>query len=192
MRKSLINRTIEQMNLVDHKYKEAGTLSGGNKRKLQVAIAIIGNPPIMLLDEPSSGMDPEARRFMWQVVAGFTQKRKQCAVILTTHSMEEAEALSTKMGIMVKGGVFKCFGSVQHIKNKFGTGYELEIKIRRPTPADIQRIMREFELPTDYAKMSVSHFKDLLALKAFPDWLLAEITTGGLGDELLREAKSNR
>ena len=72
IRKSLINRTIEQMNLLDHKYKEAGTLSGGNKRKLQVAIAIIGNPPIMLLDEPSSGMDPEARRFMWQVVAGFT------------------------------------------------------------------------------------------------------------------------
>jgi len=51
--------------------------------------------------------------------------------------MEEAEALSTKMGIMVKGGIFKCFGSVQHIKNKFGTGYELELKIRRMTPADI-------------------------------------------------------
>lgn len=66
----------------------------------------------MLLDEPSSGMDPEARRFMWQVVAGFTTKRKQCSVILTTHSMEEAEALSTKMGIMVKGGIFKCFGTV--------------------------------------------------------------------------------
>ena len=137
VRKNLINRTLEQLNLVEHKYKEAGTLSGGNKRKLQLAIAIIGNPPIMLLDEPSSGMDPEARRFMWKVVAGFTQKKKQCAVILTTHSMEEAEALSTKMGIMVKGGIFKCHGSVQHIKNKFGTGYELEIKIRRPTPADI-------------------------------------------------------
>lgn len=116
----------------------------------------------MLLDEPSSGMDPEARRFMWQVVAGFTQKRKQCAVILTTHSMEEAEALSTKMGIMVKGGIFKCFGSVQHIKNKFGTGYELELKIRRPTPADIQAIMSEFELPTNYAKMSIPMFKEYL------------------------------
>jgi len=108
----LIRRVIKQMNLEEHRDKEAGTLSGGNKRKLQVAIAIIGNPPIMLLDEPSAGMDPEARRFMWQVVAGLTQTRKQCAVILTTHSMEEAEALSTKMGIMVKGGVFKCFGSV--------------------------------------------------------------------------------
>lgn len=57
------------MNLNDHQYKLAGTLSGGNKRKLSVAICVIGNPPIILLDEPSAGMDPEARRFMWSVVA---------------------------------------------------------------------------------------------------------------------------
>lgn len=74
-------------------------------------------------------MDPEARRFMWNVVGRIAQK-KTSAVVLTTHSMDEAEALSTKMGIMVKGGIFKCFGSSQHIKNKFGTGYVLEIKVR--------------------------------------------------------------
>lgn len=75
-----------------------------------VAMALVGNPPIILLDEPSAGMDPEARRFMWNVVAKITEKR-QSAIVLTTHSMEEAEALSTKMGIMVKGGIFKCYGS---------------------------------------------------------------------------------
>lgn len=112
IRNKLIDRTIDVMNLGEHRTKEAGNLSGGNKRKLQVAIAIIGAPSIILLDEPSAGMDPEARRFMWSVVAGLSAKRKKCAVILTTHSMEEAEALSSKMGIMVKGGVFKCFGSV--------------------------------------------------------------------------------
>ena len=64
----VIERAIKQLNLKDHRNKLAGTLSGGNKRKLSVALALIGNPPIILLDEPSAGMDPEARRFMWQVV----------------------------------------------------------------------------------------------------------------------------
>jgi ABC-type multidrug transport system ATPase subunit len=62
---SIIDRIIVDMSLEDHKNKLAGALSGGNKRKLSVAMATLGNPPIILLDEPSAGMDPEARRFMW-------------------------------------------------------------------------------------------------------------------------------
>lgn len=127
-----IEKAINNLNIADHRDKAAGTLSGGNKRKLSVAMATLGNPPIILLDEPSAGMDPEARRFMWQVVANISQRDKNSAVIITTHSMEEAEALSTKMGIMVRGGIFRCYGSSQHIKSKFGTGYEIEIKIRKP------------------------------------------------------------
>ena len=80
------------------------------------------NPQIILLDEPSSGMDPEARRFMWQLIEKISIRDQHSSVILTTHSMEEAEALSTKMAIMTRGdqgGTFSCFGSSQHIKNKF-------------------------------------------------------------------------
>lgn len=106
----MIENAISKLGLTDHRRKPTGTLSGGNKRKVSVAISIVGNPPIILLDEPSAGMDPEARRFMWSVIAGITAK-KTSAVILTSHLMEEAEALSTKMGIMIKGGIFKCFGS---------------------------------------------------------------------------------
>ena len=138
MHHDIVEKAILELNLSDHRTKPAGTLSGGNKRKLSVAMATLGNPPIILLDEPSAGMDPEARRFMWTVVERISQRDKKSAVILTTHSMEEAEALSTKMGIMVRGGIFKCFGSSQHIKNKFGTGYEVEIKIRKPTYAEIE------------------------------------------------------
>jgi ATP-binding cassette, subfamily A (ABC1), member 3 len=87
-------------------------LSGGNKRKLSVSIAMIGNPPIVFLDEPSTGMDPEARRFMWDVISRISTERKRSSIILTTHSMEEAEALSTKIGIMVDGEL-KCLGSIQ-------------------------------------------------------------------------------
>ena len=106
-----VEHAIDQLNLQEHRTKLAGSLSGGNKRKLSVAMATIGNPPIILLDEPSAGMDPEARRFMWSVVEKISQRDKKSAVILTTHSMEEAEALSTKMGIMVRGGTLRCYGS---------------------------------------------------------------------------------
>ena len=136
-RAELCNRAIKQLDLENHRKKLAGTLSGGNKRKLCVAMAIVGSPPIILLDEPSAGMDPEARRFMWQVV-GQIASDKTSAVILTTHSMEEAEALSTKMGIMVRGGIFRCFGSSQHIKNKFATGFEVQIKIRKPNLQEME------------------------------------------------------
>lgn len=72
MQSEIIETTITEMSLTEHRTKPAGTLSGGNKRKLSVAMAIIGNPPIILLDEPSAGMDPEARRFMWSVVANIS------------------------------------------------------------------------------------------------------------------------
>ena len=100
-------------------------------------MALIGNTSIILLDEPSAGMDPEAKRFMWQVVK-ISQRDKKSTVILTTHSMEEAEALSTKIGIMVRGGVFRCMGSSQHIKNKFGVGYEIEIKVEKDSFNSLQ------------------------------------------------------
>jgi ABC-type proline/glycine betaine transport system ATPase subunit len=80
---------------------------------------------------------------MWQVV-GDIAKAKTSAVVLTTHSMEEAEALCTKMAIMVKGGIFKCFGSSQHIKTKFGTGYVLEIKIRSLDHNELGPIKKQY------------------------------------------------
>ena len=111
-----------------------------------MALAIVGSPPIILLDEPSAGMDPEARRFMWRVI-GQIANDKTSAVILTTHSMDEADALSTKMGIMVKGGIFKCFGTPQHIKDKFGTGFIVEIKAKIPTKDDIKEVYSDLFNP---------------------------------------------
>lgn len=110
----------------------AMTLSGGNKRKLSAAIATLGNPKVVFLDEPSTGMDPEARRFMWNVISRIATEKKQSSIVLTTHLMEEAEALCTKLGIMVNGK-FMCLGSVQHIKSKYGQGVEVEIKTVIPT-----------------------------------------------------------
>ena len=82
------------MDLQDHRNKTSKQLSGGNKRKLAVAIAFIGDPKIVFLDEPSTGMDPIIRRKMWNLIASMKKNR---AIILTTHSMEEAGKFSLSL-----------------------------------------------------------------------------------------------
>ncbi|CAE7395821.1 ABCA1, partial [Symbiodinium microadriaticum] len=96
--------------------------------KLSVAIAMIGEPSIVFLDEPSTGMDPMERRFMWQVISRISTQDAICSIILTTHSMEEAEALCTRIGIMVNGSL-RCLGSGTHLKMRFGDGYEVDVKL---------------------------------------------------------------
>ena len=102
--------------------------SGGMKRKLSVACASIGEPRIVFLDEPSTGMDPVARRDLWKTILGMV-KGGSTSVVLTTHSMEECEALCPRIGIMA-GGRLKCLGSAQHLKSRYGKGYQVELTIQ--------------------------------------------------------------
>ena len=83
-------------------------------------------------------------------------------------------------------------GSVQHIKNKFGTGYEIEIKIRKPKIDQIQALATRFSIQMDQMRISIPEFKQALEYSQYPSMLMDEITTGGLGDELLKEAKGHR
>jgi ABC-type multidrug transport system ATPase subunit len=124
--KQVVDGTIDQLELTPHRTKLAMRLSGGMKRKLCVAIALIGDPKVVLLDEPSAGLDPVSRRNLWTVILRTMSHR---AVVLTTHSMEEAEALCERIGIMVKGQL-RALGTKQHLKSKFGSGYELVMKVR--------------------------------------------------------------
>ena len=87
--------------------------SKGNKRKLNVALALIGRPKVMLLDEPTTGVDPAARRKIWETINNI--RKSGTSIILTSHSMEECEALCDRLAIMV-GGTFQCVGGPQHIK----------------------------------------------------------------------------
>jgi ABC-type multidrug transport system ATPase subunit len=102
-------------------------LSGGNKRKLSSAIAFLGKPSVVVLDEPSTGMDPGAKRFLWNIIR--KARDLGMTVLLSSHSMEESEALCDKMGIMMSGQL-QCFGSINHIKEKYGDGYRLVIKCK--------------------------------------------------------------
>ncbi|KAL4826796.1 hypothetical protein H8958_010416 [Nasalis larvatus] len=105
---------IRRLHLEAHADKPVATYSGGTKRKLSTALALVGKPDILLLDEPSSGMDPCSKRYLWQTI--MKEVREGCAAVLTSHSMEECEALCTRLAIMVNGS-FRCLGSPQHIKN---------------------------------------------------------------------------
>uniref|UniRef100_A0A8C5UIB8 P-type phospholipid transporter n=1 Tax=Malurus cyaneus samueli TaxID=2593467 RepID=A0A8C5UIB8_9PASS len=122
---------IRKLGLVKYGEKYAGNYSGGNRRKLSTAIALIGGPPVVFLDEPTTGMDPKARRFLWNCALSVIKEGR--SVVLTSHSMEECEALCTRMAIMVNGR-FRCLGSVQHLKNRFGDGYTIVVRIAGANP----------------------------------------------------------
>ncbi|XP_033869676.3 phospholipid-transporting ATPase ABCA1-like [Acipenser ruthenus] len=141
---------VRKLGLVKYMDKGAGNYSGGNKRKLSTAMALIGGPPVVFLDEPTTGMDPKARRALWNCILGIIKEGR--SVVLTSHSMEECEALCTRMAIMVNGR-FRCLGSVQHLKNRFGDGYTIILRIAGPNP-NLKPVMEfiECELPGSVLK----------------------------------------
>ena len=102
-------------------------LSGGNKRKLTFAIALMNYPKILLLDEPSTGVDPESRRIMWKNINELSLTGNEYNMILTTHSMEEAEVLCDTVS-WLKSGNFICIGNPEKLKLMYSAGYKLHIK----------------------------------------------------------------
>jgi ABC-type multidrug transport system ATPase subunit len=120
---ALVEDLLERLTLTPHADKVTKAYSGGNKRKLSLGMALIGDPKVLLIDESSSGLDPLAKRKMWDLIEEAARSR---SVILTTHSMQEAEALCTRVAIMVKGR-YVCLGSVQHLKTKYLDGYSVDM-----------------------------------------------------------------
>ena len=113
---------IRAVGLGPFQHRMAAKLSGGNKRKLSLAIALMGNPSVLLLDEPSSGMDVLAKRIMWKTLASVTPGR---SLVLTTHSMEEADALADRAGIM--GKKMLALGTSQELRRKHGDRYYVHL-----------------------------------------------------------------
>uniref|UniRef100_A0A7N5KI67 ATP-binding cassette sub-family A member 3 n=1 Tax=Ailuropoda melanoleuca TaxID=9646 RepID=A0A7N5KI67_AILME len=122
-----VNKWLSSMQLEPHADKLIRTYSGGTKRRLSTAIALMGKTSVVLLDEPSTGMDPVARRLLWDVVTWTRERGK--AIIITSHRMEECDAFCTRLAIMVQGK-FLCLGSPQQLKNKFGNIYILKVKVK--------------------------------------------------------------
>lgn len=150
-----VENVLRSLLLEPHADKLVRSYSGGNKRKLSAGMALIGGPPVIFLDEPSTGMDPVARRLLWDAITRTRESGK--AIIITSHSMEECEALCTRLAVMVNGQ-FKCLGSPQHLKSKFGSGYTLLAKVR---------------VETELEEMDLQLFKDFIE-STFPGSLLKD------------------
>lgn len=113
-----VSEVIRAVGLSQFRSRMAAKLSGGNKRKLSLGIALMGNPSVLLLDEPSSGMDAASKRVMWRTLASVVPGR---SLVLTTHSMEEADALATRAGIMAKRML--ALGTTDDLRRRHGNIY---------------------------------------------------------------------
>jgi ABC-type multidrug transport system ATPase subunit len=118
-----VQRHACEIGLTDFLDSRSASLSGGNKRKLSVAIALCADPKCLILDEPTSAMDPHSRRAVWELLRA---KRKGRVTLLTTHFLDEAEILCDRIAVM-KDGKLQCTGSLNFLKERFGLGYNLTV-----------------------------------------------------------------
>ncbi len=119
-------KLLKFMGLSDYADKLVKTYSGGMKKKLSFAIALIGDPQILILDEPTTGMDPQARREVWEKIVEMKQEKR--AIILATHYMEEAEALADRVIIMNQGKMI-AEGSPEELKMRYGPKAVVTVKL---------------------------------------------------------------
>lgn len=131
----VIDDKLAAVKLSDVKKARTKTFSGGMKRRLTVAISCIGDPRIVFMDEPTTGMDPVSRRQVWDLIQKLKSSRY---VILTTHAMEEADVLGDRIAVIVDGEI-KCIGTSLYLKNNYGDGYKITIVVH---PDKVDRAMK--------------------------------------------------
>jgi ATP-binding cassette subfamily A (ABC1) protein 3 len=161
----LIDYFLNALELKKFANTKAGGLSGGNKRKLCVAMCLIGAPKLQFLDEPSTGVDPIARKYLWNCLKECMKGRKG-AMILTTHYMQEAESISSKLGIIING-TMSCVGKISDLKRNFGE-YTIMIRTNKPSSdpstIEIQQLMSNI-LPQ--SRISKSSGENALFFKVY-------------------------
>ncbi|NJR38759.1 MAG: ABC transporter ATP-binding protein [Leptolyngbyaceae cyanobacterium CSU_1_4] len=118
-RQKEIDRWLDYVELGDRRKDLVKTLSGGMKRRLQIARALLHRPKILFLDEPTVGLDPQTRRRLWEIIRGLNQQGM--TILLTTHYMEEVEYLCDRIGILDNGTLIEV-GTLDQLRRKHGEG----------------------------------------------------------------------
>jgi ABC-type multidrug transport system ATPase subunit len=176
-----VQRRLDGVHLGSVANVVAGSFSGGMRRRLSVAVSLIGDPKVIYLDEPSTGLDPVSRRALWTM---FQEAKRGRAMLLTTHSMEEADALGDRVTILAKGRM-RSIGTSLHLKQKYGAGYRLAFTMPElaEKPA-IQNFMRNslpmatvvydvgsvivFQIPRELSPRLADFFRALENQQEFP------------------------
>ncbi|KAH9384595.1 hypothetical protein HPB48_026604 [Haemaphysalis longicornis] len=144
--KALVESLIIVVQLKEHATKRITVYSGGNKRKLSIAVALLGMPPLIFLDEPYAGVDVIARHKIFEAI-NIMKTNSGSTFLLSSHDMEECEYSCDRIAIM-KSGQIRCLGTLQHLREKFGQGYRFEFKLKHGASQDskqfIEAVTEEF------------------------------------------------
>ncbi|XP_066598930.1 uncharacterized protein ldd isoform X2 [Prorops nasuta] len=136
-----VSSMLKCFDLQKYAHQRVDSLSGGNKRKLCAAISMMAPVSVVLMDEPTSGMDPATKALVAKAIQGVT--KNQSCVILTSHSVAECENICSRVGILAKAGL-RCIGTPQHLKHKFGEGYVAFVRFEMPVSGkDLRRAVTE-------------------------------------------------
>ncbi|MCY3414129.1 MAG: ABC transporter ATP-binding protein [Candidatus Heimdallarchaeota archaeon] len=140
--KDRVQELMTVLELKELKKRRAGKMSGGQKRRLNIAIGMINQPDILILDEPSAGMDPQSRNILWKLINKLSE---DMTIILTTHLMEVADALADRVAIIDQGRVV-AIGTPEELKQGNGAETTLEITLKHDTTAMIMVGGKEIEV----------------------------------------------
>ncbi len=164
--------TLELVGLEAHRDQLANTLSGGQRRRLDVALALIGDPELLFLDEPTTGFDPAARRDAWRMLDGLRELGK--TIFLTTHYMEEAERLADRIAVIAAGRIVDV-GTAAGIGNRDGAGSEITFTLS-PGLAIAElppELLAKLEAAPQGGQVLLRSFDPLIDLRALGSWLEA-------------------
>lgn len=153
-RRLTIDHVLEEAGLVELKNRRCGKLSGGEKRRVQFALAISGAPDLLVLDEPTTGFDPEARRAMWQLVRA--KAEAGAAVLLATHHMDEAEALADRIVVIARGAVLADGPPAQIKAQVAGTVVRLRTRLPASRFGTLPDVVKFEERGADVAILTTS------------------------------------
>ena len=133
----IVKIKMKEVNLEHVTNDKVSTFSGGMKRRISILLSTVGNPNVVFLDEPSTGLDPVNRRFIWNMIK---EIKKKSSVILTTHSMTEAEFLSDRICV-IKKGTMQCIGTSLDLKKIYGDGYILTFICEKDCQEKVKEII---------------------------------------------------